>query len=233
MRSLAPIVGAAVLVAALAACGNSDPLGGISGAKIASTALGNLKSASSVHFSGTVTDDGDTVTLDITSVRGKGCSGTISQKGQGGVQIQDIGKRVWVKPDEAFLKAQGLTDNPEIAAKVTGKWISTTTADDSGLGSMTSMCNMGSLIDNEVGSDTAGTAKKGTETIDGQRTLLLRDTGDNGTLYVTDTARPYPVRLTASTHGSGGTLNFDHFGARVSLTPPPAGSVVDASQLGM
>lgn len=232
-RTAFAAVAATTLALALAACGHtSDPLGDVSAPSAAGAALGNLKAAGSVHLSGTATDEGYTTKLDITVVRGKGCFGTVQQEGsgKGGYQVRSIGKNVWVKPDEAFLKAQGLTADPTLNGLITGKWIHGTAGDS--FGALSDVCDLSATVDSSVG-DTAGFKRTGETTLGGQRVVELTEAGDDGKLIISDAARPYPLRLSASESGSGGSLTFDHYNAKVTFTAPAADEVVDAGKLGL
>src|SRR5579862_8326593 len=63
--------------------GSGGPLAGMTGGQVASKALADLKSASSVHVAGTVSESGQSVSLDLNIAKGSGCTGTIGASGKG------------------------------------------------------------------------------------------------------------------------------------------------------
>lgn len=209
----------------------SGPLAGLSGWQIATKSLSDLKSAASVHYGGTVTSDNNTVTLNITTVRGKGCYGAINGRSTGGFQLRTAGQRVWIKPDERFLQAQGLTGDAGLLSKITGKWLSARSTDSEFAG-MAGMCNLGSLLDDQLDTTTLGPLKQAATTVVAQHALVLRDR-EGGALYVTNSTHPYPLRITASTSGSSGDLRFDRVGTATLPAPPAPSDVVAAASLGL
>jgi hypothetical protein len=246
IRRTRPAIMAAALAAALAgglaACtaatstgpagsrspaAGGDPLAGLSADDIATQAWANTKAAASVHVTGSGTDSGKPLTFSLTLVKGQGCTGTMSEGTAGSFQIVMVGKTVWIKPDRAFWKSNGGND-PATLSIVSGKYVKDTAG--TGLGAMSTLCD----LDNWIGAidQATGMVKGMTATVNGQRALQLKDTGDTASAFVSDTAKPVLVRLADPSPG-GGTFNFTGYGAVTAITAPPASQTLDGRKYGL
>ena len=218
--------------ATTSASATADPLADKSATAIITKAFADTSAASSVHVTGTGTDSGQNISLALTVVRGKGCTGTISESKSGSFQVIYLGKSVWIKPDAAFWKsiAAGSSDARLGASLLSGKWLKDSASDTSGLGSLVSVCSLSSLFGQATpASDRL--VKGALTTLNGQAVLPIKDVTHQGTADVTDTAKPELLRLT-SAGTSAGTFSFSDFEAPATITPPPAGEVVDGSKYG-
>jgi hypothetical protein len=249
-----PATLAAALTVGLAACGTSpsssaagngsagtratssasataDPLADLSAAAILAKAFADTTAASSVHITGTGTDSGHKVSIALTVVRGKGCTGTISLAKSGSLQVVVLGKSVWIKPDDRFLKFFTGSNASLVLSQLSGKWLKDSASDTSGPGSLVSACTVTSLL----GHATLATDQwvKGTRTtLNGQPVLLISDVTEQGTFYVTDTANPELLRIT-TTGTDVTTTGYSGYGTPATITPPPASEVVDGSKYGL
>jgi hypothetical protein len=203
-------------------------LKGVPGPAIASQAMTDLETASSVHVHGTVINEGVSVTLDLT-VSKSGCTGVVQQGTSGGYQITAIGQDVWIKPDEKFLLR--LISKPSGQREATGQWIHTTKSAGA-LGAMAGICDIDDTVGRIAGHDSGIATHTSAATVDGQRAIHLTAISGEGSLDVSDTSHPVPLRLTESDIASGGTIQFDHYGADVALTPP-SDNVIQANRLGI
>jgi hypothetical protein len=71
--------------------------------------------------------------------------------------------------------------------------------------------------------------KGSTATIHGTKALALVDSGSGGgTLYVAETGKPLPLRITQN--ASSGSIDFTDYGAKVTTTAPSG--AIDLSQAG-
>lgn len=218
--------------ATTSASATANPLADKSATAIITKAFADTSGASSVHFTGTGTDSGQNLSVGITVVRGKGCTGTISESKSGSFQVVYLGKSVWIKPDAKFWKgiAAGGSDAKLGASLLSGKWLKDSAGNTSGLGALVSLCSLSSLFGQAT--PASDQLVKGTlTTLNGQAVLPVKDVTHQGTAYVTDTANPELLRLT-STGSSSGTFSFSDFGAPATITPPPASEVVDGSKYG-
>ncbi|MGQ4415643.1 hypothetical protein ACN6LA_000308, partial [Streptomyces sp. SAS_269] len=104
------------------------PFAGLSGGEIADRALKATTGASSLRMKGDVADDESTGTigLDMALDKKGECAGTMSMGGQGKADLIKTGSTVYMKYDEAFLRAQSKgeskADTDAAVAMLAGKW---------------------------------------------------------------------------------------------------------------
>lgn len=237
-RGVALVVAGTALAVAVAACGSgtssgtnggasgkpADPLASLSGEQLFAKVVADGKAAADVRISGTVTDSGTTISMDLGLVHGHGCTGTMAIKGKGSFKLTYISKQLWVKPDKAFYEGVG-AQGPALNVLI-GKWLKV--SETSGLKDFATFCDLSSLLSSF--GNTSGMPRPNHATLDGQPVLELKDTGDNAAGYVSDTSTPELVKLTAPSNG--GNLTFSGYGVPVALTPPPARMVIDGSRYG-
>jgi hypothetical protein len=221
----------AALGAGLAAAGPAsgatagDPLSGLSAGQIASKAVGNLKTASTVRVAGDVSSSGQTYDLNLTLVGGRGCTGAMTVVNTGSFKFTAIGNQVWIKPDQQFWKKEGATT--AVLNVVSGKYLRVTA--NSQFGSLRAFCQPSQLA-GSFGTSQTGVVKGNTITIAGQPALQIKDTGDSGSMYVSEKTQPEILRLSA---GSRGTLNFSDYNRSVTLTAPPASETLNGAKYGL
>lgn len=209
------------------ATAQAGPLAGLTADQIAARATADLKTVSSVHVTGSGTDSGQTVRMNLT-LGTRGCKGTLSIKGEGSFALLKIGTRVWIKPDNRFWKyAAGSSLNATVMHLLSGKYVEPG-AKGSSLGSLGEICNPGQFA-SAFGSKLTGLVKGATTTIAGQPALQIKDTGDPDSAYVTISARPEFLRLDA---GRSAQLDFSGYDAPLRLTPPPASQTLDGAKYG-
>jgi len=223
---------AATSDAATSAAATSAAQGGLdalSADDIAKKAIDRLTKASSVRIRGSLSDSGDKITIDETEVLGKGCEGTFVLNGKGSFQIKIVGASTWIDPDQAFWKSQGLKD-PTAVAMLSGKWIKLSPKSD--LSALAQLCTLPALLGKQM-SDPAGLGlQKGeTSTRNGQQALALKDSGNQGTLYVSTNAAPELLELASTADKT--TLTFSNYDAKVTLAAPPAAKTIDGKKFGV
>jgi hypothetical protein len=209
------------------ATATGDPLAALSADQIATRALADTKSAPSLHLTGVASDSGQSLTINVTLVRGKGCAGTLSEGKSGSFKLISNGTTVWALPDQQFYKSVGATD-PAVLAILNGKYLMLK-ASDSGLAGMAAICSLSSLV-GAFGTP-FGLIKGAPTTIDGQPAVKLSESGDPDYLYVTDVAVPKLLQLNDPSSG-GGIFNFSYPATTIAITPPPASEVLDGSKYG-
>jgi hypothetical protein len=226
-RRLGPIVLAALVALALAACGSSGGSSSDNGIsskspnEIVSAATNAVSSVTSVHVAGTVLSGGQHVTLDLNLVNGKGGKGSMAQNGLG-FQIVAVGSEVYINGSQSFWKTFG---GSAAAQLLSGKWLKAPATGQ--LSSLATLTNVQKLF-NQLLSSHGKLAKGKTTTIHGQPAIAVTDTTNGGTLYVATTGKPYPLEI-SKTGAQGGQITFDHFNQPVTLTPPA--NAIDISQL--
>jgi hypothetical protein len=222
------ICGLAVLVAGCAAwkaesspavpTASAGPLAGLTASEILTRAVADLDAASSVHITGSTKLPGQNAAVDLT-VGAHGCTGTIEIAGQGSVLLLGTGDTVWMKPDEQFYQATGVS--PAERSQLAGKYLRIS-ASKSGIGAL---CYLGQLATQISGG--AGHVVLGqTTTVLGQPALQLNDVKQPGDAYVTAAAHPEFLRVGS---GGGGYLDFTGYNAPFTVTPPPAAQTVDGA----
>lgn len=208
---------------------SKDPLAGLTSSQIAARAVTDTESAGSVHVTGTASKSGKEkkLSFDLTVVRGKGCTGSITES-KDGFRIVYLGKNVWMLPNQAFKKSIS-GGNSAMLAFLAGKWLKVKVK-SSGFGSVASMCNLSKLLAGFSFPIPGGLIKGSTATINGQRAVKLKDSGDSAYIYVSDAAKPEMIRVVDP--GSG-EFSFTGYGAPVTITAPPSSKVIDGSKYGL
>lgn len=217
-RTLSTALSAAALAgAALAGCGSSSPASnGVeakSASQIVSTALKAAESAPSVHVTGSVSDLGVPLKLDLEIVRGRGAKGTISE-GDLMVKVIRIGGKAYINGGAQLYKRYG---GSEAAKVLKGKWLEAP-ATSGELASLSDLTDLQKLLSAAL--ESHGSLKKGaTSTVNGQKAIAVKDTTNGGSLYVATTGRPYPIEIVKK-GSEGGSFTFANWGKPVSLSAP-------------
>ncbi|MEU1270138.1 hypothetical protein [Streptomyces sp. NPDC005799] len=229
--------------------GPKDPFAGLSAAQIADRAMTATTGASSLRLKGDVQDDesSGTISLDMALNKKTECAGTIGMGGQGKADLIKTGDTVYMKYDEAFLRAQGKgeskADTDAAVALLAGKWAKMS-AKGSDAKDIASFCDLDTVLggaedvnSGDSGGSSGGTAdptatRAGTATVDGARAVVLKvkDGKESYTLYVATEGKPYLLRLD-STAKDAGSLTFSDYEQPVPARKP-AGKIVDLDALG-
>jgi hypothetical protein len=210
--------------------GAQDPLAGRTAAQVATTAMANLKAASSVTMAGTLSQSGTSYDLNLGLKPGQGCAGTIGEGSKGSFKIIVIGKTVYFNPDSTFWKSSAGANASTVIALVNGRYIKTSTS-NADMASLASLCNLSRTLGSTA---VTGTLTKGTPTTLAGTPVLPLNNSNGSTFYVTDTSTPQVVKMiqTKDTGNGTGTLTFS-VGAPVTLTAPPASQVINGSLVGL
>jgi len=231
----------AVLVAVLfaAGCGGSGGGGGGSSsagppsgeaAKPANAVVADASKAASgasaFHMSGQINSSGKLIGVDLSVVRGKGATGTLTVGGAK-VDLVLIGNDGYMRASSAFWKqyasqAGGFTD------LFADKWIKFP-GKSAQLGSLTGPLSAKSLFKSLTTSH-GKLVNQGEKTYNGQSVVAIHDVTKNATLYVADTGAPYPVGLVKTAEPNAGKVAFDHWNEPATLTAPKG--ALDFSHLG-
>ena len=225
------MMSAAAVIAAGATCGPlalsataapsapaGNPLVRLTADQIAKKAATDLKAAASFHYHGSGKASGQTVSISM-SVTHKGCTGWIGDGRNGGFAILAIGKTVWIQPNDKFWEYAGVPASQLPA--VHGKWLETTgTGSNSLSAAFAPFCNANKLV-SMLAPQLTGLVKGKTIKISGHPALQLRNRSGQESIYVSISSKPEILRIS-----DNGTINFSAYGARVTLTPPPATDVI-------
>ena len=222
---------AAAVIAAGATCGTlalsataaplapaGNPLARLTADQIATKAATDLKAAASFHYHGSGKASGQTVSISM-SVTHKGCTGWFGDGSSGGFAIVALGKTVWIQPNDKFWKYLGIPASE--VPLVHGLWLKFTgTGSNSLSAAIAPLCNANKLASG-LALQLTGLVKGKTIKISGHRALQLRNGTGSESIYVSISSKPEILRIR-----DNGTLNFSAYGARVTLTPPPASDVI-------
>lgn len=225
------LAGVCAICLTAVACDNSGgaPLAGMSGKQVLDKAVSDLKSAPSFTVSGSTIEPGSTNTVNLGFKPGKGCMGTVTQGGEGSYTMVLIGTTTWVKPDDAFWKANlGNSKAPHIIAVQRGRYLKGSTTDPIA-SALTKLCDLNTMT-SQLSLPTDVVMGKVT-TVNGQHAVPLTDKLLGGTLYVTDASTPQVLQLVKSSAGTSVKLNFN-VGAPVTVIAPPTSQSMDGSKIG-
>jgi hypothetical protein len=225
MMSAAAVVAAGVTCGPLAfsataapAAPAGNPLARLTADQIARKAAADLKAAVSFHYHGSGKVSGQTIAISM-SVTHQGCTGSIRDGNIGGLAILTIGKDAWVQPNDKFWEYAGIPAS-ELSA-VQGKWLDISgSGGDSVTAALLPFCSP-NKVESTLGAQLTGLVKGKTIKISGHRALQLRNSGGQESIYVSISSKPEILRII-----DDGTINFSAYGARVTLTPPPASDVI-------
>jgi hypothetical protein len=223
----------AVVTVGLAGCGDDVGGGSLSqaqdyakhsGSAIAADARKAMRSLDTMHVAGELSQDGNTVSVDL-SVSGTGeCSGTIGV-GAGSIELRSVGGRAWYRADEAFWRVEAPDQAAEIARKVHGRWVPLAGQ----LASLRSFCSIDTLTDQMLSSsatiEAAGAAMVGTRPV---VRLAVEEGGTTTTAYV-DAAEPHHVLR--MTRGKQGDLAFSDFDEKFTVDAPDPKDVFKLKKL--
>ena len=217
-----------------AGCGGSDDKDGgdsdfakQSGDKIAADAKADMKDLDEVKFSGEITSEGDTVTLDVQASSAGDCTGSI---GIGGGTAEILAKdgTNWFKPDEAFWRANAADSADAIIAAVGDKWVLDTDVE------LRAVLRPRRLLRQPVQGRrgrTASTRPPAPTRSTAQEVVKVEQTDDEGTSvgYVLIDGDHYLLKLERTEGDEPGHLEFSDFDEEFDVTAPADDEVIDLS----
>ncbi|MFF8728241.1 hypothetical protein ACF073_17360 [Streptomyces sp. NPDC015171] len=215
------------------------PFAGQSGNEIVERAMKATTGASSVRMKGRIADDESkgTIEIDMALNRKGECAGTMSMGGQGKADLIKTGSVVYMKYDEAFLRAQSegesKADTDAAVNMLAGKWTQMS-AKGQDAKDIASFCDLDSLLGDVRDGDAAGTTRGKTTRIDGTPAITLheKDGKERYTAYVATEGKPYLLKIdSASGAKEPEHLTFGDYGRPVSAKKP-AGKIIDLDALG-
>ncbi|MGW0706061.1 hypothetical protein ACWD4G_08870 [Streptomyces sp. NPDC002643] len=211
------------------------PFAGMTGGEIADKSVKATSGAESLRMKGEIQDDsaGGAVQLDMALNKKGDCAGTMSMGGEGKAELVKVGDTLYMKYDEAFLRAQSKGSSEEetdmVVEMLAGKWTKTSaTAEDSE--DIAGFCDLDTVLADfdDVNSD----ATRGkTTTVDGTPAIVLdeRDGKDRYTLYVATEGEPYLLRVVSKTAKEPGDITFTDYNKPVPAEAPK-GKVIDLDE---
>ncbi|MCF3136624.1 hypothetical protein [Streptomyces olivochromogenes] len=213
------------------------PFAGLTGAEIADRAMKATTGASSLRMKGDVPDDESkgTIQLDMALNRKGECAGTMSMNGQGKADLIKTGDAIYMKYDEAFLRAQSKgeskSDTDAAVAMLAGKWTKMAVKGQDAK-DIAGFCDLDSVLGGAEDSNSDATRGK-TTSVDGTPAIVLheKDGKDNYTLYVATEGKPYLLRVDGTSAKEPVKLSFSDYEKPVPAQKP-AGKIIDLDALG-
>ncbi|MGW3667728.1 hypothetical protein [Streptomyces sp. NPDC005141] len=214
-----------------------EPFAGLSGGEIADRAVKATTGATSLRMKGDVPDDedGGTIRIDMALDKKGECAGTMNMKGQGKADLIKTGDTVYMKYDEAFLRAQSGGDSKAetdgVVDMLAGKWTKMS-ATGSDAKDIAGFCDLDSVLADAEDVNSDATRGK-TTTVDGTPAIVLheKDGKDRYTLYVATKGKPYLLRVDSTSAEDPGTITFSEYDKPVAADKP-AGKILDLDELG-
>jgi len=213
------VVGLAAVL--LTACGGSD--NGESakkGPQVAADAANALEKAGAAHLTGTGTQDGKPMQLDVTVV-GADATGTVSMDGAK-LDLVNAGGKLYIRASGDFWTQNGIPASA--VSLLDGKWV-ILPADAAG---ELSQFSLKGLAD-ELRHPTDGKIKDAvhTATVDGKKVVVVTQS-DGSTLDVAATGTPYPLKI-VDKGSEASTITASDFGKKTKISAPSG--ALDLSQL--
>ncbi|OIJ62997.1 hypothetical protein [Streptomyces mangrovisoli] len=218
-----------------------EPFAGLTGAQIADRALDATTGASSLRMAGDVADDesSGTIRIDMALNKKGECAGTMSMGGQGKADLIKTGDTIYMKYDEAFLRAQSdgesKADTDAAVDLLAGKWTKMA-ATGKDAKDIAGFCDLDTVLSGASGTEAkggnAGATRGATTTVDGTPAIVVRekDGKESYTLYVATEGKPYLLKVVSETPKDPGTLTFSEFDKPVAARKP-AGKILDLDAL--
>lgn len=175
--------------------------------------LAAAKAAASVHVTGSMTEGGQRLSLDLRLVAGEGASGSMVL-GKQRIDIVRLGPFSYFRVGASFWRRYGGAVAAELFA---GRWVKISSSVP-GFASLTSLTDMSRLFAGMLGSH-GPLSLGGTRTIAGTPAIAVVDASkDGGTLWIAASGTPYPLRVTQT--GGPGYVSFDAWNAPMRITAP-------------
>ncbi|HEY2949593.1 MAG TPA: hypothetical protein VGJ53_14570 [Micromonosporaceae bacterium] len=191
--------------------------------EILDKATAALESAKSYRVKGDIDTDGQKMSLDF-KISGKDLLGSITSEGAT-IELLAVGGQNYIRPDEAFWKANGGDAGATMAQLMGDRWARLSTTDKN-------FSQLFKITDPSELLKPKGQLSKGeTKQVTGGNAVGIIESGtDGGTLWVATTGEPYPLMLEGPK--GEGQLTFSDFGATFSDVVAPADTeVIDLDKL--
>lgn len=204
----------------------------LSAKEILDASLKAANAASSVTVTGSITQEGQEISLDL-ALGTDAADGTFSAQGiNAEIRVVD-GKTYFKLSGEDFARIAGQGDSPEIAKAISSllgdKWIAVPEdSDDDDLAGLGQFGQKDSLLEGILQPD-GNVTVKGTGEVNGTPVVFLDSSDGEGTLAIQTVGEPYPIQIKGADSSSSGQIDFTKWNEPVNVTAPT--DVVDLSAL--
>jgi hypothetical protein len=199
-----------------------------SGAEIAKQSKEAMTGLDAVKFSGSITSDGQEISLDIQASSAGDCTGSLGLGG-GKAEIMAKDGTEWFRPDEAFWRANAGDQADAVIATVGDKWVLDTDSNFS------QFCDLDAFFANLFKDDADSPEYKtiGTDDLDGEEVVKVEQSDDKGTStgYVRTEGEHYLVKIERTRGDDPGLVEFSEFGEEFDVTAPADDEVIDLNSL--
>jgi hypothetical protein len=223
----------------LSSCGDDGGDGGDSGEdftgqsaqKIADAAKKSMGDLEAVSIDGSLTSEGQEITIDMAIGSGGNCTGSFSTEGAS-AEILGVDGTTWFRPDAAFWE---MFAGPEAAAQIVAaagdRWV-TLPDDDT---SFQQFCDLEEFLDELMDEEDETTYTKGeTKEIDGEETIeIISDRPEDGTSsgYIRVEGDHYLVQIVKDEGEDPGDVSFSGFNEQPDVEAPPEGDQIALADL--
>ncbi|MGW6567261.1 hypothetical protein [Streptomyces sp. NPDC054975] len=215
----------------------SGPFGDLTGPQIANKAITATKKADSLTLDlAAKTTDGPMKAYLAMDSTGK-CAGTLTVGTTGTAELVKADEKdVYLRFDEAFLRAQGEGESAEvqraILKELKGRWVKTPVTDPEAKDNL-ELCDVKALLaDFETGINFSVKSKE--TTVGGKKALMLvqKSGGETTTVYVATEGEPLILKIVEAGGEEPGTMTFSGYGKPVTAKVPAAKDVIDEKKKG-
>lgn len=205
-------------------------IAGESGNDVAAKAAEEIKGAESLKVDLRMREATGEVAISLAVDQADNCAGTIGMA-QGKAEIVKRGEKVWMKPDEAFWKAQGGAGGAAAHQLINGRWLAGTTADEM-MSGMAGTCDLSKISSDTGDSEAEGWSDPKPATTDGQEVVVIERTkgGTKTALHIATKGKPYPLQAVKSGKETG-TIKYTDYGKPVPAKAPSAQESLNVAEL--
>ncbi|MEV6833851.1 hypothetical protein AB0N17_04905 [Streptomyces sp. NPDC051133] len=212
-----------------------DPFKGLTPDQISEKARVAMTKLDSFKVKGGMTTDGEHMTFDFAVAAKGNCHGSFTTGGAS-AEIREVGGTTYMKGDEKFWQQMGKEDGSSsketdaLAEMFKGRWFKMP-AEDAKSDDKFPFCDIGTMFEKD---EKESHLTRGADTeVNGTpaATLKGKDGAATQTLLISAKGEPYALRLTAEGGKEPGSFDFSAFNEPVTVTPPPAGEVIDPDKL--
>lgn len=220
------VVGA-VLAASLTACGSGSGFADQSASAIMKQAKKDTTSLHSVRLTGSITQSGGKLAIDLAADDRGDCSGTMGVSG-GKADVLSVDGSSYLRGDEAFWRASAGDAADQVIGLLAGKWAKLPSGQDD----FSQLCDVDKLLAGD------GTTKKYTKgkvgSVGGKEAveILVTKGSETAHAWIATEGRHYLLRLDKSGGTEPGSFRLSDFDEPVDAKAPAEGEYVDLGKLG-
>ncbi len=211
------------------------PFADLNGHDLQKKTLTVMRALKSVRVSGSVTEQGSRMELQLAMDSQGQCTGSMTLNG-GTVKMISTRTSLLIKADESFYRAQASSDQPRgetdaAVALLADRWVKTTSKDPS-VKKLADSCDLAKLLGSFKESPLA---RKGNESsMNGAPSMVLITPGAEGSLetwHIATRGKPYLLRTVAG-GATPAEMELSGFDKPLTLDVPADADVIDAEKMG-